>query len=331
MLIEQYWLGLFYPNYFNVKIEQLFVQHLYHTKQTALEGIGFFKLKGDVKLPSENEKEGAVAPDAFSFEFNLRAPEDDSLVDYIVLQTGKIKPLAKSDLESYSMLAKQFLNLGKPLVIGGVGTLQINQKGEYQFTGGHFINPKIDDIFQQVKDRKEDDVSFERDPYTGKKRNNLLLMLTIVGIIIIGLVLYYFLILKNNSGGNKEQETVVVSDTTKTVTKTDTVSTKAVLDTTVKIAPDSNKIVTPIVKPNTTITGPGTFTIALKDYNSQAKVQKAHDRLREWGHKVNIVKIDSTSYKLAMSFIRPLSDTVKVRDSIKRFFGGNPYILGDTK
>ncbi|MFN8244987.1 MAG: hypothetical protein U0T56_01200 [Ferruginibacter sp.] len=37
-------------------------------------------------------------------------------------KTRKIKPLATSDLESFTMLGKQFMNIGKPLILEGLGT-----------------------------------------------------------------------------------------------------------------------------------------------------------------------------------------------------------------
>ena len=313
-----------------MKIEQLFVQHLYQQKHTTLEGIGFFKLKVDARFPIENEKETTIAPDAFSFEYNLKTPEDESLVDYIVQQTGKIKPLAKSDLESYSMLAKQFLNLGKPLIIEGVGTLQINQKGEYQFLGGNFINPKIDDVFQQIKERKDDEVSFESENNTGNKKNSVFIGAAIAGILLIGLALYYFLGMANNPKPNKVNEIATITDSSMSaINHTDTEKNKILADSTTKIKLDTNKNVLPVSPSLSDTSAKETFRIILKDYHAQVKVKKAYDRLREWGHKVNIIKTDSANYKLFMSFTRPLSDTNKVRDSIKRFFGGKPYVLNN--
>ena len=116
-----------------MKIEQLIVQYLYLNKQVTLQGIGTFRLDPAVVLPAGNEKEkDFIMPEnAVQFEYNLKAGEDEGLVKYIVQHTRKILPLASSDMESYAMLAKQFLNIGKPLVIEGVGTVQKNQQGNY--------------------------------------------------------------------------------------------------------------------------------------------------------------------------------------------------------
>ena len=100
-----------------MKIEQLIVQYLYSHKKVTFQGIGTFKLDPSVALPAENEKDkDFVMPEnAFQYEYNLKAEEDEGLVQYIVQHTRKILPLASADLESYAILAKQFLNIGKPL------------------------------------------------------------------------------------------------------------------------------------------------------------------------------------------------------------------------
>ena len=111
-----------------MKIEQLIVQHLYSHKQVTLQGIGTIFLNPAITLPTEGDKDFLLPENAFSFEFNLKSTEDDALINYIVEHTRKIKPLASADLESYLILSKQFLNIGKPIVIEGVGTIQKSQQ-----------------------------------------------------------------------------------------------------------------------------------------------------------------------------------------------------------
>ncbi|MEO6720275.1 MAG: hypothetical protein ABIN67_07900, partial [Ferruginibacter sp.] len=165
-----------------MKIEQLIVQHLYTSKQVTLQGIGTFRLDPSVILPAENEKnkDFRIPDNAFKFEYNLRAEEDESLIKYIVQHTRKILPLASADLDSYVMLAKQFLNIGRPLVIEGVGTIQKSQAGEYQFIPGHFVSPKIDDIPKQPKEKKEEIISFETPQAESHSRRNLAIFVTLL-------------------------------------------------------------------------------------------------------------------------------------------------------
>ena len=302
-----------------MKIEQLFVQYLYNHKQVSLQGIGIFKLKPDVILPVEGDKDFSIPADAFSFEYNLKATEDEGLVNYIVQQTRKIKPLASSDLDSYAILTKQFLNIGKPFIIEGVGTIQKNQQGKYDFIPGQFISPRMDDTPAPLRERKDEIVSFESEN-TNEKSGNILKIVLVAGLILLtGLVLYYFLVVNKPIASQQVEQTATTADTIINI------GTTISPDTIVKNASDSlNTAATP-VEPAIK-TDNSSFKVVLKDYKSQNAVQVAYERLKSYGHKLEIIKVDSVNYKLAMPFTRPLSDTLRVKDSLKVFFGGKPYI-----
>ncbi len=311
---------MFYPNIYILKIEQLIVQHLYNTKQVRIQGIGIFKLKPEVILPTEGDKDFSIPSDAFSFEYNLKTPEDEGLINFIVQQTRKIKPLATSDLESYSILSKQFLNLGKPLLIEGVGTIQINQKGNYEFIPGQFITPKIDDIPKQLREKRDENVSFQSEAIINNSRRNLLIGLSIAGIILAGLAFYYFLVLNKSNNKDISDQTIIINDTpNKETSKAITLK----IDTTLK---NKTGNLDSIPTPLTVKTDSSSFKIILKEYTSLQSVQKAFFRLTNYGHKVIIIKIDSANFKLAIPFKLPLADTLRVKDSIRIFFGGKPYV-----
>ena len=294
-----------------LKIEQLLVQYLYHTKEVKLQGIGVFKVKKDVVITTE-DKSG----NAFLFEFNLKTTEDEHLVDYIVQETRKIKPLASSDLDSYAILAKQLLNLGKPFYIEGIGTIQKNQLGFYEFISGQFISPKIGDGFKPIKDVKQQDVSFETDSIVNNKGRNLMIGVTTVGIIFVSLILYYFIILKNNSSEEIEK-TVTINNLGENLRTTTTPNATTKTIDTIKIS---------VAHPDTNVINSNSFKIVLKEYSTSKAVEIAYSKLTEYGHKVKIVKIDSSKFKLIMTFNRQLKDTLRVKDSLKIFFGGKPYV-----
>lgn len=304
-----------------MKIEQLIVQYLYLTKQVTLQGIGTIKLDPAVTLPAENDKDkNFVMPEnAFQFLYNLKATEDEGLVNYIVQHTTKILPLASSDLESYSMLAKQFLNIGKPLVIGGVGTVQKNQQGDYQFIPGVFVTPKIDDFPKQIREKRDESVSFESEGKTDNSRRNLIIGITALMLLLGGLGIYYWLSHNQSYEAEPVVQAITAADTLKTDslskdTSRTPVATSNLTDTAAKItaAPlptDSNG-----------------FKMVLKNYNSYEAAQKAYNRLRSYGHKIEVVKIDSSLYQIVMPIKAPLADTSRAKDSLRRFFGGNPSV-----
>lgn len=304
-----------------MKIEQLIVQYLYLTKQVTLQGIGTIKLDPAVTLPAENDKDkNFVMPEnAFQFLYNLKATEDEGLVNYIVQHTTKILPLASSDLESYSMLAKQFLNIGKPLVIGGVGTVQKNQQGDYQFIPGVFVTPKIDDFPKQIREKRDESVSFESEGKTDNSRRNLIIGITALMLLLGGLGIYYWL----SHNQSYEAEPVVQAITAADTLKTDSLSkdTSRTPVATSNLTDTAAKITAALLP-----TDSNGFKMVLKNYNSYEAAQKAYNRLRSYGHKIEVVKIDSSLYQIVMHIKAPLADTSRAKDSLRRFFGGNPSV-----
>ena len=106
-----------------MKLEHLLIQYFYTSKELSLQGIGKFLLSQDLVLPADTEKEVVMPENAIGFEYNIKSTEDEGLISYIVENTKKIRPLASADLDSFLTLGKQFLNIGKPFKIEGIGTL----------------------------------------------------------------------------------------------------------------------------------------------------------------------------------------------------------------
>jgi len=109
-----------------VKIEQALVYYLLKTKQLTLQGIGTFHLDASVPDYVDSDKPVSIPENAITFNYDPKVTEDEGLVDFIVEHTNKIKPLAASDLDSFLSLARQFLNIGKPLTLQNIGTLEKN-------------------------------------------------------------------------------------------------------------------------------------------------------------------------------------------------------------
>jgi hypothetical protein len=300
-----------------MKIEHLLVQHFYSAKQVTLQGIGTFSLSPDFVMPSENDKDLSIPPDAISFKYNQKAAEDDALITYIVQQTRKIKPLASSDLESYIMLASQFLNIGKPFIIDGIGVLEKNQSGEYQFTQqGLYLNAKAENAPVQIREKSDEDISFASKAKPNGNNKKILMLLAsflVLGVIIWGA--WYFLTKKKDTAVTEKTEPVPPVTQQPDTAKLDTAKLTAAQK------PDSIT-----AKPVTPADG-YSFKIVIKNYPSLITAQKAYDRLTSYGHKLLLYTADSVTYKLAMPFTKPLSDTSFVRDSVRnKLFGGKPYI-----
>jgi hypothetical protein len=297
-----------------MKIEQLLVQHFYITKQVTLQGIGTFTLTPDFVMPAETDKDIVLPENAVSFQYNPKATEDESLINYIVKQSRKMRPLASADLESYLMLASQFLNIGKPLKIEGIGMLEKNQSGEYQFSQGQFINTKVEDAEIKLKEKADENISFTNEAKPAAVNKKLLAIIAAVLIIgAIGWAVWYFL-------SNKKTAEPVAENTTEQVTPPVTDTTKKDTSALVQHKPDS------IVTAPATATMPGTFNVVIKKYPSLLLAQNAYNRLSKYGYKLQLYTADSITYKLAMPMALPLTDTIHAKDSVRILFGGKPSI-----
>lgn len=101
-----------------MKISPLLAQFLFTNKQLSLANLGRFIL----------DDSGGIV-----FQQDPYVKEDAELVSFIAESTGKMKSLVAADLESNLELARQFLNIGKPYLFEGIGTLSKNKSGNYDF------------------------------------------------------------------------------------------------------------------------------------------------------------------------------------------------------
>lgn len=292
-----------------MKLEQLIVQYLYSNKKVSIQDIGTFTISPDVIIPAENEKETALPENAIQFEFNAKELKDDGLIDYIINQSRKIRPLASADLESYSLLSKQFLNIGKPMIIEGIGTLQKNQQGSYEFEQGQNVNPKMTSNPVTIKENVQDEISFStpaKEPSSGK---GIMLLAIAIFLLITAGALYYFFVLKNSDTPAEQTELIIPAAD----------SLENTMDTTAILQKDTTLKLNPLVDSST-------FKIVIKNYPSKEAANKAFERLSKYGHKLIVTTKDSITYQLKMPFTTPLSDTLRAKDSLRIFFGGQPTI-----
>lgn len=120
-----------------MKFSPLFSQYLVSNKQLQLAGIGTFDL----------DNAGTI-----NFHHDTSVREDANLVSFIAEQTGKMKSLIASDLDSHLELARQFLNIGKPYLFEGIGTLTKNKAGKLEFTQVNTSTDKIKELHGEGRD-----------------------------------------------------------------------------------------------------------------------------------------------------------------------------------
>ncbi len=291
-----------------MKIEQLLVQHFYNNREVTLQGMGTFTLSPDFVLPKENDKDAEIPENAILFAYDPKATADDALIEFIVQQSHKMRSLAAADLDSYLVLGKQFLHIGKPFRIEGMGMLVKNQQGELEFTRGNAFNAKLEASPVAIREKAETDISFasEKSRSGNKNKKGLLIALLIIGLGLTGVTIWYFLTQKNNNTASTaaiiDEDTVQTADTA----KKDTIAV----------------IPTPVVPDD----GYSFKVVFMVTPDSAAAASKMNTWISR-GHKVIMYKQDSVNYRLAEPFTLPLIDTTRVKDSLNSFyFSGKAFI-----
>ena len=295
-----------------MKIEQLIVQYLYQHKKVSLQNIGSFSMSSDIAIPTDNEKEAILPDNAIQFVYDTKAKQDDGLIDFIVQQTRKIKPLATSDLESFTILSRQFINIGKPLVIEGLGVLLKDQSGQYQFTQGHKVSHKTEQAPATFKEKEGEQIDFSSPSRKSSSQKWILPLLLIF--VVLGLLTFFYFRYNENKKEQDIEKVNLASDTTR--------QSKDTINNGASIAKDTSASATmPVIKKDSF-----SFKIVLKEYPDKAAADRAFTKLTSYGHKLVIYPKDSVRYKIAMPFMTALSDTTRAKDSLKIFFGGRPYV-----
>lgn len=288
-----------------MKTDQLIVQYLYSNKKVTLQEIGTFTVSPEINIDPESNKDFSLPPDTINFEYDPKAEPDEDLIKYIMQHARKMKVLAFADLESFIMLNKQFLNIGKPLVIEGLGTLEKMQTGIYAFTQANTSNVIREESPKEITEKLKEKISFITPP----KEKNAVSTKPFIGIVslllllLASIVVYYFLSKKNKK--NESQTNSFITDAQ------DTMATKKTAD--------SLQISKPVKDANT-------FYVVLNEYSNLASAEKRLKILAGYGHKVMLKTTDSVRYKLRMPFILPASDTTRIKDSLAKLLNPKAYV-----
>lgn len=296
-----------------VKIEQVLVHYLLKTKQLALQGIGIFHLDASVPVSPDPEKPVVIPDNAITFHYDPKVTEDEGLVDFIVEHTKKIKPLAASDLDSYLSLGRQFLNIGKPLILPNIGTLEKLNSGVLAFKPGLLIAEKLEP--NKIKNDEEVAVSgdeenlfndYQKERKSGNGGKTLLIVLTLIILGFIGWAVWHYAMAPKNETHNltTTEPIVPVNDSS---LKTDSqIIANAAADTASKVQNPADSF---------------TFKVVVNEYYSLPLAEKRLAKLKTYHRNVIMYTNDSVTYKIAEPFMLPVSDTTKILDSLKRYYG----------
>lgn len=287
-----------------MKVQDLLGEYLYQHKQLTLPSIGTFELDAAVNV--YESKEGVLPEDAIRFTQNTQAVVDDALLNFLVQQSGKMKPLAMSDLDSYLNNGWQLLNIGKPFTIKGVGSLTRKGSDLAFIQGAPTLEKTEASGAYNLKDRtrqKEEikELSFESEVKKGNGKKVMIAVASIIALALIGWAVY-LAIPKNENTATDETETQQ-TDTVQTATQQDTTA-QQIKDTLVQQSP-------PAVDTS--------FQLILAAFKDTAEANKELSKQLSRRKNISLQQKDS-EYQIILTVNRPKADTAKVKDSLMSYY-----------
>ncbi len=297
-----------------MKIEQALVLYLLKHKQISLQGIGTFKIDGSIPENTDSDKPVIIPAESVSFIYDPKVKEDDELIDFIVQNTKKIKPLASADLDSFLTLGRQFLNIGKPFTIQNLGTLEKLKSGELDFKPGPLVK-KVEVPHAKIEDEgaEKHEENLFNDYQKEPSSNNSRVLLFIVIIILLGLgswAAWHYGFKKNNAEpANASDKIVPISDSSGA-------SQNQMNDSLTGAQQIADSIANARKNPADTFN----FKVVVKETKSKDVALATLEHLKTYGRKVILYTDDSITYKVAHPFMLPLSDTSRILDSLNKYY-----------
>ncbi len=286
-----------------MNIEQYLGAFLAKNQSITLQDIGTIYFSGQSTLDSHNESQQIeFSENSLRFEFNKKAQADESFIQYLIDQTGKIKPLVASDLESYSIICKQFLNIGKPLLLKDIGVLQKNQHGAYEFTQGTSVIETIDTTSKIAIDKasQNQEISFSsvsKRKMGGTQINNKKGLFIILVLLI---AMIPFLIFQSKPHSN--------TPLTSNIDSIELAKQKAISDSVKKNTPQ-----------------PFQFKVIIGTYKDSLQADSIRLKNLQKNIQSFVIK-DSSNYLLAIGSYNTISDSTIVKDSLKKIYGNKIFL-----
>lgn len=303
-----------------MKVSGLLSQFLYQHKQLGIPGIGRFYIDPSVAIPDAADKNFHEFLQNVRFEQKPVPKADDELIDFIRAKTGKIKPLAESDLDSYLSDCKLLLNIGKPLFLEGIGTLQKNKDGRFEFQHGQPLTERVEAMPPEKAPEKHGERKFlYNNEYTNQssgQSNALRKMLMIAGIFIgLGVIVWggYLLYSQKTKSTTEITEAVPVSTT-------DTPSANKP-----NIPPDSlvnsNRPDSLSLKPKE-MAAPGSYKFICEVTSTRQRALSRYQVLQTLNRQYKMETQDSVHFTIYVMIPAVPADTIRIKDSLKAWYWG---------
>jgi hypothetical protein len=306
-----------------VKLPLLLTRFLYQHKRLNLPGIGTFILDPAAVLPNEHEKDPHTLATGIVFKNAHIDSADDDLIEFIKVHTGKMKALAVADLQSFLTLGKELVNIGKPFYLEGIGMLNKNKDGEFDFIPGEYSAVNLDDEDPSKTNKPEKrrhppkEKEYEYEPRTNRVRNVLLILAVIVGLTVVG-VGAFILYQKNERQEKSSKSLPLVKDSE--AVSVDTV--KSIIS-----RPDSPSSRKQAANSASHLSKDSILYkfIILETYNKYHAL-KRYNQLLSYKLKIKMDTKDSSFFKVYFAFPARNRDTAYIKDSLNTTYAHSVII-----
>jgi hypothetical protein len=274
------------------RITQFLRAHLAAEGRLSLPGFGIVSF--DRALASDVSPGAAdgFPPGSLSFLPDRRTRWDEELIESIGRDTGKMRTLVLSDLDSYLQFGHELTNISKPFHLEGIGWVQKDHRGDVSFMQEDGTEGAASAKGRRGARKTTLSIPWPSAlPWAGA---------TALAAAAVWAWAHFGLTdrLRAWQAARKTAEQPAV-----------------------KQAPPSPSVDTP-AKPRK---DSFPFYVVL-EVSSRNRALKRYADLREWGHDVRMSTRDSLSFKLYLPIQAPLADTARHRDSLRLFFNRRVWI-----
>jgi len=305
-----------------LKLPTLLAEFLYQHHRLDLPGIGIFNIEPSADNFAEPAQKDRSTIPSIQFENAEITNPDEELIEHIKRNTGKIRPLAIADLDSYLALCKQMVNIGRPFFIEGIGTISKNRDGKFDFvcgkddlsgsSAGEITASELAAKKQSMFDRDHEFYKMQRN--TGKKIAFAVAL--IAGLAVVGGGGY--MLYKKNSNSEPHENTLP-SPLDTTALQPDTVhETKVPVDSGVTTKSD--------LGPEKPKSDSLAFNFVILQTENKSKALKRYNQLLSYLLKIKLKTRDSSFFKLYFAFPAVPKDTLRIKDSLNLVYATHTII-----
>lgn len=290
-----------------MKLPVLFAKYLYQHKQLQLPGIGVFQLDPAVTIPDPADKNQGDIQHHIRYTQQPVLKPEEAFIEFIRAHTGKIRPLAESDLDSYLEDGRNMLNIGKPFHLEGIGSLHKIKGGVYEFKPGEPLMERLETHEEKDNDHFRRNKTAYEERYNPSSQNAGFRKMLIAAGVLIGIAAVvwggYSLYNKNADDNNVIESESVGSQPP--VINTDSLE---------RVRQDSLNLVAQAADD-------GTYRFVIETTESRARAMKRFNQLKSLGTTIQMETTDSIQYKLYYTMKAQPADTIRIKDSLRLRYG----------